>query len=181
MATEFYLNTQPGHNKYYVVTQNNREVTINYGRIGTKGQRLHKEFPGIYQANSFARQKIAEKNNKGYLKVDERLYNTRTLEASLLGTQNKLDSLHWLDITKETGGTPVEWRQLSEDQLQDPNYNIGVLVTISTIRSGTHEILFYGDRIYILHGPIVIVPLTSEHPLYHLASKASEVISNRFC
>ena len=52
--------------KFWEIANNNREVTIRYGRIGSAGQTQTKSFPSDAAANTHALQQINSKLAKGY-------------------------------------------------------------------------------------------------------------------
>lgn len=70
MATEnFYLELSEDEgvsHKFYEVTINKTEVTICYGRIGTKGRIDVKEYPTPEKAKTEAEKKVKQKLRKGY-------------------------------------------------------------------------------------------------------------------
>uniref|UniRef100_A0A7S4N0Z6 WGR domain-containing protein n=1 Tax=Odontella aurita TaxID=265563 RepID=A0A7S4N0Z6_9STRA len=52
--------------KFYEVTQEGRDVTIRYGRIGTDGQSSTKTYPNAEKAEKDAEKKVKAKRKKGY-------------------------------------------------------------------------------------------------------------------
>jgi predicted DNA-binding WGR domain protein len=52
--------------KFWEITNNHREVTVRYGRIGTNGQTQTKSFTSDAAANTHALQQINSKLAKGY-------------------------------------------------------------------------------------------------------------------
>ena len=74
----YYLeNKNNGHNKFYMISayafadkdtkkDNSICVSTQWGRIGTFGQTLHKEFKSRGKAIIFVEKKLKEKLNKGY-------------------------------------------------------------------------------------------------------------------
>lgn len=52
--------------KFWEVTNNNREVTVRYGRIGSNGQTQTKSFTSDAAANIYALRQINAKLTKGY-------------------------------------------------------------------------------------------------------------------
>lgn len=74
----YYLeNTNNGHNKFYMIylyaytdketgKDNRIYVSLQWGKIGTRGQAQHKEFKSIGEAITFAEDKVREKLKKGY-------------------------------------------------------------------------------------------------------------------
>ena len=52
--------------KFWEITNNNREVTVRYGRIGSNGQTQTKSFTSDAAANTHALQQINSKLAKGY-------------------------------------------------------------------------------------------------------------------
>lgn len=58
------------NNKYWYVTHEGNTVTTEYGRVGSRPQKMAKTFRSEWDAESFMEKKIREKLNKGYKKVD---------------------------------------------------------------------------------------------------------------
>ena len=55
--------------KFWEITNNNREVTVRYGRIGSNGQTQTKSFTSDAAANTHALQQINSKLAKGYCEL----------------------------------------------------------------------------------------------------------------
>ena len=52
--------------KFWEITNNNREITVRYGRIGTNGQTQTKSFTSETSAAEHAQKQVAAKLAKGY-------------------------------------------------------------------------------------------------------------------
>jgi predicted DNA-binding WGR domain protein len=73
----YLVNTNNGHNKFYTIylyaftdketsKDNSIYVSLQWGKIGTRGQAQHKEFKSRGEAITFAEDKVREKLKKGY-------------------------------------------------------------------------------------------------------------------
>ncbi|MBF4471669.1 AAA domain-containing protein [Flavobacterium sp. HJJ] len=65
---ERYINTSNGSNKFWEIATENNNVIVQYGRIGTKGQRMVKAFETEDDAIKEKRKLIAQKLAKEYFK-----------------------------------------------------------------------------------------------------------------
>ena len=68
----YFTNTKAGSNKFWYAALKNKTLIISYGRIGTTGQQLKKEFTNKMLCNAEADKLIREKIRKGYREVKER-------------------------------------------------------------------------------------------------------------
>ena len=65
---ERYINTSNGSNKFWEICTENNNVIVQYGRIGTKGQRMVKTFESENDALRQMQKLIAQKVSKEYFK-----------------------------------------------------------------------------------------------------------------
>ena len=65
---ERYLNTSNGSNKFWEICSEGKNVIVQYGRIGTKGQKMVKAFESEDDATKEKRKLIAQKLAKEYFK-----------------------------------------------------------------------------------------------------------------
>ncbi|MEN2401364.1 AAA domain-containing protein [Flavobacterium sp. MC2016-06] len=65
---EKYINTSNGSNKFWEICQENNTIIVQYGRVGTKGQRMVKAFDSENDALKEKRKLIAQKLAKEYFK-----------------------------------------------------------------------------------------------------------------
>lgn len=65
---ERYLNTSNGSNKFWEITADGKNIIVQYGRLGTKGQKMVKAFDSEEQALKEKRKLIAQKVAKEYFK-----------------------------------------------------------------------------------------------------------------
>jgi len=66
MATRRFEYVEGTSSKFWEITNNNREVTVRYGRIGSNGQTQTKSFTSDGAANTHTLQQINSKLAKGY-------------------------------------------------------------------------------------------------------------------
>lgn len=62
----YFINTKAGSNKFWCAEQKNKTLLISFGRTGTKGQLLKKEFTNKTLCKAEADKLIKEKIKKGY-------------------------------------------------------------------------------------------------------------------
>jgi predicted DNA-binding WGR domain protein len=69
-STDFekYINTSNGSNKFWEIGTDGKNVIVQYGRIGTKGQRMVKAFESEDDAIKEKRKLISQKLAKEYFK-----------------------------------------------------------------------------------------------------------------
>ena len=65
---ERYINTSNGSNKFWEICTENSNVIVQYGRIGTKGQRMVKAFESENDAKREMQKLIVQKISKEYFK-----------------------------------------------------------------------------------------------------------------
>ena len=66
MPTRRFEYVEGTSSKFWEITNNNREVTVRYGRIGSNGQTQTKSFTSDAAANTDALRQINAKLAKGY-------------------------------------------------------------------------------------------------------------------
>ena len=71
MVNTTLVNIDPDKNakKFYNVRQDGSTVHLKWGRIGTDGQTQTKTFGSTVAATMFAREKVWQKVDRGYVKV----------------------------------------------------------------------------------------------------------------
>jgi predicted DNA-binding WGR domain protein len=135
-----YLEFSDGKShKFYEISLNKTEVTIRYGRIGTKGQSAHTVYNTPEQARAEATKKIHEKLKKGYIhkvpespkKLDINSFKlpawkplVREEDSSILSS--KFSGLPWLDKNETWPACPCcsqpmqLFLQLNTQELPEP-------------------------------------------------------------
>lgn len=132
MKDTLLAHTGGKHNKFWCanVDPHTHDVTVRYGRIGTKGVEKKSHYPTAYQAESFIYKKKREKERKGYMTISEHELEKMHVRAAIVGTQNHCNGMKWVEL-KDTGSkwlfTPV-----NEDKLLDPSCTPGLLVDFDT-------------------------------------------------
>jgi len=61
------INTENGSNKFWEIKANKNELIIQYGKVGTKGQRLVKEFDSEEIAEKEMKNLVKQKRGRGYV------------------------------------------------------------------------------------------------------------------
>ncbi len=81
------------HNKFWTYNITNAVFSATYGRIGTDGTTKPKDFDSKWSADNHARNKIHEKERKGYNKVSEEEYKMLVVCAKAIGATNKVEKM----------------------------------------------------------------------------------------
>ena len=84
-----FTNRKNGHNKYWEVWVEGKNMFTHYGKIGTEGQTTIKELSSHYHAKMTATNKIDEKLSKGYIAVKPEKWEVR-FESKWGGTYSKI-------------------------------------------------------------------------------------------
>jgi predicted DNA-binding WGR domain protein len=142
-----YINDNFHHNKHWSIEINEKErkITIANGRIGTKGYAREKQFTTTGALIKHVQRKIHEKLGKGYRKIPKDEFDRLTLSAQLLGTRNKLDKHHWINLTlvpsprngtfTDSGHYIATWDEVEDTQIANPNYSPALLIYFVTPHS----------------------------------------------
>lgn len=172
------------HNKFWAAHWDEpaREVKVRWGRLGTAGQTQTKKFGSQYEAAIFISNKYNEKRRKGYKetvdgkKIDRQLFEKMTIEAAIVGTQNKCHEMQWVEIADEANGM---FSPITEDRLFSPDCNPGMLVQLETRKEYDGEtsfrLLFTFDKCFKV-GRGHITPITKSSDLYKMTQKVEEAI-----
>lgn len=163
------------HNKFWRSKHNETDnsVTVSWGRLGTKGQSQVKQFDSEYSAINFIRGKISEKFRKGYEEVDTATADRLSIEAAIVGSQNKCHKCEWVEIVEN--GT---YKTIDEQRLYHPDCNPGLLVSMQTKKEydGKHDFdLLFGVEDCYLMTPFVwkkVEPGTDIHKLTQSVQEA---------
>ncbi len=174
------INTGEAHNKFWssAVDENTNQVTIRWGRIGTKGQQQVKDFDNQYGAIEFVRAKQGEKTRKGYHSIDKKKFDELSIQAAIVGASNKCRNFRWVEITDLTAGFKIE--TCTEDRLQNPDCNPGLFVEVETKKeyNGRHvtALLFTFSQVYDVTDGRKVILVTKTSPLYELTNKVEEAL-----
>jgi predicted DNA-binding WGR domain protein len=125
-------------NKFWAAHWNDKtnQVFVRWGRLGTKGQSQVKSFPTQYSAVNFINTKFSEKQRKGYHNelhgkvITHAMLDRLHTEAAIVGTQNKCHDFKWVELTPN--GSAIDFKEISEDRLYDPDCSPGILVVFET-------------------------------------------------
>ncbi len=172
------VNRDEGHSKFWAATlvEATNTATIRWGRLGTKGQNQTKTFGTLYEAGEFINGKMREKTRKGYEKIDQTKFDKLSLEAVIVGSQNKCSDLQWVEITNDK---TLAHKAATETRLQDPDCNPGINVRLQTKKKydgrDSFTLLFTFTNAYeVLYGSAT--PITKSHALYDLTQKVEEAV-----
>lgn len=181
---QILIHTGSGHNKFWSARWDpaTGKVHIRWGRLGTSGQSQIKEFKSQYDASRFVSRKCDEKSCKGYTdtvngtKIDHQLFEKMTIEAAIVGTQNKCHEMQWVEIIDEASG---RFEPITEDRLFSPDCNPGMLVELETRKEYDGDtkfrLLFTFDKCFKVRNNS-IVPVTQSSDLYKMTQKVEEAI-----
>jgi predicted DNA-binding WGR domain protein len=176
------VQTSDDHNKFWIaaIDQKTYTASIRWGRIGIAGQKQEKTFSTPHNAARFVESKMAEKRRKGYYKIDKKTFDRISVEAAIVGTQNKCHNLQWVEITDDRSLTYVP---VNNDRLQAPDCNPGLYVEVNTKKKyegqDSFRFLFTFHQVYLLvyHlSGITAIPITKTNPIYELTGKVEEAI-----
>ena len=142
----YLVNQDPGHNKFYIIEQKNKTVYTTNGRLGTTGKKREKTFTSTWRADNFACDKKREKHNRGYSEAAKEEFKKLNLQAAIVGSANKCESIQWVDEKR--------MKHLSDSDLQDPNCKACILVDIETRKKYDGEqsfrLLFTPNETYLM-------------------------------
>lgn len=104
--------SEGGSNKFWEATVASNVVTTRWGRIGLKGQSKQETFDNDWEAARAVKGMISAKLRKGYVKVSDDDFALKQLQATIIGTFNKVGDLTWM--------TPMQdkprWFMLANDK-----------------------------------------------------------------
>lgn len=95
----YHCNKDSSNKRWSYEIQGNN-VVIRYGRIGLVGQEDFQEFSSTYDRDKFIAKKIAEKERKGYVKIDKQKLTEETKTAQSIGWQYKISDVQYVDKQK---------------------------------------------------------------------------------
>jgi predicted DNA-binding WGR domain protein len=173
--------TEDNHSKFWMYTEANGVYTARWGRLGTKGGQ-----PKTYSYSEIV-SKVYEKQRKGYKQITRDVYEQKTVEAAIVGTQNKCHTMRWLEQKKDASAfgslrfaDGVIYAPVDERRLQEPDCEPALMVVLET-RKEYLELLFTPDGSYLLgstgsrsQGLSMRQPVTKGHALYELVAKVEE-------
>lgn len=130
MEKTILINKSTNHNKYWIAEYDQTKLTVNWGRIGTKGGKKEYTFSSPAAAKDHYNSQVHKKQLDGYKKVTEHTYNKLTLEANIIGNRNKIILNHWVRIEKRDQQRPL-YTPIEERELSNPNQEVGLLTLIA--------------------------------------------------
>lgn len=194
-----YVCQDDGHNKFwtYDVAQNlsgGWDLTIRYGRIGQNGQTVKKTYDSKFDADGVAHGKAHEKFSKGYELVDEDRWKILNVQASIVGTGNKVEGLWYVrdDVaalselnSKELANPATQPAIMSSFRLRNKEgatEPILVLITENAAYTFCAMQRRVANRNEAIHEEWIIQShrekITREHPLAGIVEKLQEVVGH---
>jgi predicted DNA-binding WGR domain protein len=189
--------TDGKHNKFWTFSvSSDGELTIRYGRIGTKGQTRTSQHGSSMYASSIGTRKMQDKIlEKDYRRVTQREYDILLLQAHLLGNGNKFEFASLVVLNKDHDHLV----EITPEEAVDPKHKPSMVVSFRLRdRRGSTEpftVWFADDDAFELSGDKRVTmrsswtvagklcyPLrgnrriTEGHRLYSLTEKLAEVI-----
>ena len=179
-----------GHNKFWSAwCDENNQVHVRWGRIGTNGGSQTKDFPTCFAATRFIDGKFHEKQRKGYSttfngkEITQAALDRLHTEAAIVGTQNKCHDFKWVEINVEPNGD-VYFREIPEERLYNPECHPAILVNLETRKDvgGRDQflLLFTLEDTYDIPGYTNKATrsqlVSSDHPLRKMIDKVEEAI-----
>jgi predicted DNA-binding WGR domain protein len=194
-----YVCQDDGHNKFwtYEITQNvssGWDLVTRYGRIGQSGQTAKKTYDNKYVAEDVADRKAHEKLSKGYEPVDEDQWKILNVQASILGTGNKVEGLWYVGdhggqlselSTKELTNPATKPAIMSSFRLRNKEGATEPILVLIT-ENAAYTFCAQQRRISVMGGQIheewLIQSdrekITKEHPLAEIVEKMQEVVGH---
>jgi predicted DNA-binding WGR domain protein len=131
MAEHIYTQQDGSHNKFWSWERVGNNVVFKWGRIGRTPQSNKKPW-----SQSLVDKKVAAKLRKNYVLADEEKLEKEKKTADLLGTQNTISSLKWVNkVGKKLSGIPE----------YDPDKWVFVEIMNSWSKTKTHFLLSSSD------------------------------------
>jgi len=177
------------HNKFWtsICDEATFEVTIRWGRLGTKGQSKKYPFATRRDATYFMLEKNRERLRKGYTgrhlgkEISRAMLDQLGTEAAIVGSQNKCHTFKWVELVGFAA--EISYKEIDEDRLYNPECNPGILVNFETRKEidGRKKfvLLFTLESAYDLRGHNPATPerlIESGHPLRKMVDKVEEAI-----
>jgi predicted DNA-binding WGR domain protein len=200
------------HNKFWAAYWDDatNTVYVRWGRIGTKGQSQMKSFGSSTGAVSFIAKKYNEKLRKGYVdkidgkSVDRKMFEELCLRASIIGTNNKLQDMKWMEWVD--GGSPEKSviRTCTPERLMEPSCVPVLYISFQSKKPfgdrRFFDLVFAADGVYVCsfgrhnpkdpedgwsgystsHSEVPVSeldgPLGEDHPLKEMLEKIEEAI-----
>tara|TARA_R110000868_G_scaffold115679_9_gene308795 strand:+ start:1679 stop:2299 length:621 start_codon:yes stop_codon:yes gene_type:complete len=179
------------HNKFWAASWDDKtnEVTVRWGRMGTKGQSQVKQFEASHSAVRFIDGKFHEKQRKGYSttfngkEITQAALDRLHTEAAIVGTQNKCHDFKWVEVNVESNGD-VCFREIPEERLYSPECHPAILVNFETRKDvggrDNFRFLFTLEDTYDVLGHSNKATrdqlVASSHPLRKMVDKVEEAI-----
>ncbi len=173
---QLFIHQGTGHNKFWSITLDTttNTVTRRWGRIGTKGQSKSESFAATWAAKNFIESKIAGQRRDGYKPIDRASLDRMSIEAAIVGTQNKCHNFKWVELHYNAHGIGLHgFSTISDDRLADPSCNPGLVVEVETRKDydGQNKfiILFTSDQAYEVRPPQNLTKIRSttvDHVLF---------------
>ena len=134
------INREEEHNKFWIVRYDptTHDVITKWGRVGTKGQSKTFHFSGSSGAFNHIRTKEAEKRRKGYTIIDASALQRMTVEASLVGSNNKCVEFRWGEFVSYDDDI-LSFDPVEESRIMHPDCN-PVPMFLVTMRDQTGEL-----------------------------------------
>lgn len=193
MSKQYLINTEESSNKFWIgeYIQGNGFYTVYWGRLGTNGQ--SKDFPcNQYSGERLLRNKITEKQRKGYFKVSQAEFDLETAKATIIGSSNICHTAQWIKIENwRHDDTELKLVQVSDRELADPGYVPHLYTHVTTRKEyetafgkmSDFHFIFTNSASFMLdpRGKLFKLDLDSmDRDLRALVEKAQSVISVMF-
>ena len=196
MARAIYVCSEEGHNKYWIIDRdptNPAIVLVKNGRLGSPKGTIQppKDCGSEWSADRYIENKIDEKLRKGYRKIDENKFKQLTMQASVIGLNNKCDLMQWVEQIP-SDDQHYNFRNVGESRLMQPDYNPALLVSLTTKKAyagqNSFRFLFTPDKSYEVRGYGVrggvhqfeVREITKSDPLYDISSKVEAGMATVF-
>ncbi len=170
------------HNKFWMAGfDENLHVTTRWGRIGQNGQTKDHgtkmdEWDAKYEVRELARKKLRKK----YREISEEDFELKSTVAKAIGTSNIMRVCEYAILEG------AEIQQARQNQLMDPNNEIGIFVEVYLKKqNGNYSLLFKADgEVYGCSGSwgnrpcYFSTPLTESPELDKIKEAVSEILAS---
>lgn len=158
-----YVNIDKNHNKFWCIEKEQYKilnetkwvVKTQNGRLGTKGtSQPNKHFNSESQADCYIISKVHNKTSKGYKQISDPKLSELNLNAAIVGSSNKCNSMEWVKYDEVT---KILTNDIGKD-VGDPSYEPLLFVSLETRKAYVNknlqvnhfDILITSEKIYVL-------------------------------
>lgn len=170
----YYINREPGHNKFYIIERSGTSVTTVNGRLGTGGTVRVEQCSDQWDAESYANRKHHDRLNHNYEVVALDEFKKAQTEAAIVGSANKCSKIEWLITNK---GDKIA----TDSEMQDPANKVALHVVVETRKKydgeNDFEFIIEEDSIEYRGTSGGYHPVDESSEVFKLTSKIMEAVA----